>query len=295
MKTATKFSFLLILFCLQSCAQKNEPKTTLKLKSIYDVTKDDVNQTVGKYGLKGNVKTVEQKTFSASKDTLIDFSKFERIDMNKEHQYYNLAEMDNDCKVTFNKNGYVTNRISFGERFGSKSVETDTLFYDQNNQLIMVRNNLEGDDFAFPSDMKFEYNKSGHLIKQHVNKQIWLHSYFEDKNQVRIVHHEDNEFRFDNTYTYNKFGQKIELLNREENGKIEDRWVFEYDNLGEVEKETLYYPDGEQHEYHKHIYDKNFKVYEQYDKNKNWTTRIIINPKVADITIKTRKFEYYPQ
>lgn len=293
MKTTATFSFLLILLCLQSCAQKNDPKTSLKLKSIYEVTKDDVNQTVERYGLNGNVKTVEQKTSYASKDSITDFSKFELIDINKEHQYYNLAEMDNDCKVTFNKNGYVINRISFGERFGSKSVETDTLFYDKNNQLIIVRNNLEGDDFAFPGDIKFEYNKSGHLIKQSVNKQIWLHTYFEDKNQVRIVHHEDNEFRFDNTYTYNKFGQKVELIKREENGKLEDRWVYEYDDQGGVEKETLYYPDGKYHEYHKHKYDKDFKVYEQYDKNKNWTIRIIINPEVEKITIKTRKFQYY--
>lgn len=293
MKTTATFSFLLILLCLQSCAQKNETKTNLKLKSIYEVTKDDVNETVGKYGLKGKVKTVEQKTSSASKDSITDFSKFELIDMNKEHQYFNLAEMDNDCKVTFNKNGYVVNRISFRERFGSKSLETDTLFYDKNNQLTIVRNNLEGDDFAFPGDMKFEYNKSGHLIKQYVNKQIWLYSYIEDKNQVRIVHQEDNEFLFDNIYTYNQFGQKIENHRYEKNGKLEVRWVYEYDDQGEVKKETLFNTDGTHSESYKHKFDKDFKVYEQYDKNKNWTIKIIINPKVEKITIKKRKLEYY--
>jgi len=292
MKTTAIFSFLLILLCLQSCAQKNETKTNLKPKSIYEVTKDNINETVEKYGLKGKVKIVEQKTYSAPKDSITDFSKYEPIDMNDEHEYFNLAEMDNDCKVTFNENGNIVNRISFGRRFGSKSVETDTLFYDNKNQLIIIRNNLEGDDFAFPGDMKFEYNKSGHLIKQYVNKQIWLHTYFEDKNQVRIVHHEDNEFRFDNIYTYNKFGQEIEKIGYKQDGSIENRWVFEYDDKGEIKKEILYNPDGTNHEYYKHKYDSNIKEYQQLDKNKNCTTRIIIDQN-GKVTIRTRKFEYY--
>ena len=87
--------------------------------------------------------------------------------MNKEHQYFNLAEMDNDCKVTFNKNGYVINRISFGERFGSKSVETDTLFYDEKNQLKMSRNYLDAGGRAYFTEMKFEYDKYGRLVKQY--------------------------------------------------------------------------------------------------------------------------------
>ncbi len=209
MKTTATFSLLLTLLCLISCAQNNETNTNLKLKSIYQVTIDDINETVEKYGLKGDVKTVEQKTYSSRKDSIADFSKYELIDMNVKHQYFNLAEMDNDCKVTFNRSGYVLNRISFGERFGSRSVETDTLFYDTKNQLVLVRNNLKGDDFVFPGDIQFVYDKSGHLIKKIVNKQIWLHSYFEDKNQVRIIHHEDNEFRFDNIYT---FDLKVKLI-----------------------------------------------------------------------------------
>ena len=72
---------------------------------------------------------------------IIDFSNYELIDLNKEHEYSNLAEMDNDCKVTFNENGFLINRISFGRRFGSKSVATDTLFYSKNNQLNIIRNN----------------------------------------------------------------------------------------------------------------------------------------------------------
>ena len=36
-------------------------KTNLKLKSIYEATKDDVNETVEKYGLKEKVKTVNRK------------------------------------------------------------------------------------------------------------------------------------------------------------------------------------------------------------------------------------------
>jgi len=292
MKITTLFSFLFIFSSLQSFAQKSENKSNSKTKNIYEVIKDDINLTLEKYGLNGKVKTVEQKTHSLPKDSIIDFSNYELIDLNKEHEYSNLAEMDNDCKVTFNENGFLINRISFGRRFGSKSVATDTLFYSKNNQLNIIRNNLQGDDFEFPGDMKFEYNKTGHLIKQHVKKQVWLYSYFEDKNQVKILHHEDNVFWFENLYTYNKLGQKMETLRYKEDKTLENRWVHEYDDRGEIVKETLFNADGTFHEYYKHKYDQNIKVYQQLDKNQNCIIRITINPKYTP-TIRIRKLEYY--
>ncbi|OXA87252.1 hypothetical protein [Flavobacterium hercynium] len=292
MKITTLFSFLFIFSSLQSFAQRSENKSNPKTKNIYEVIKDDINLTLEKYGLNGKVKTVEQKTHSLPKDSIINFSNYELIDLNKEHEYSNLAEMDNDCRVTFNENGFLTNRISFGNRFGSKSVVTDALFYDKNNQLIISKNNLLGDDFSFSGDIKFEYTKTGHLIKQHVKKQVWLYSYFEDKNQVKILHHEDNEFWYENLYTYNQLGQKIETLRYKKDKTIESRIVYEYDDQGEIAKEILFNPDGTSQEYYKHKYDQNIKVYQQLDKNQNCITRITINPKYTP-TIRIRKIEYY--
>lgn len=294
MKTTSKFSFLFILLCLQSCAQKNETETTLKLTNIYETTKDNVNQSLEKYGLKGKVKTVEQQTYTSPKDSIIDFSKYELIDPNQQHQYPNLAEMDNDCKVNFNKLGKLTDRISYGERFASKSVTTDTLLYDEKNELKISRNHLTAGERTYFTEMKFEYDQYGHLVKQYANNlQTWQYSYIEAKNQVRIVNYDDKEFRSDNLYTYNKFGKKIENQAFNEDKTQYERWVYEYDENGETKKETLYQPDGTPYEYLKKPFDKDFKIYQQYDKNENWTTKIIVNPNDKKLTIIKRKFEYY--
>ena len=76
-------------------------------------------------------------------------------------------------------------------------------------------------------------------------------------------------------------------------GTIESHWVYEYDDQGEVTKETLLYPDGTHHEYYKNQYDKSVKVYQQLDNYQNCTKRIITD-RNGKATIRTRKFEYYP-
>lgn len=285
-------SFIVALFFLQSCAQKSDKHNNLKLRSIYEVIKEESNPSLENYGLKGKIKQVIQKTHYAPKDTVINFNGYEIFDINEDRDYPFLAEMDNDCKVTFNEDGKVTNKVGFGRRFNSKSVETDTMFYDTNKNLKLIKNRLVGDDYTFLGDIHFEYNKAGHLVKKYVNKQIWLFSYFENKNQVKIVHHENNEFRSANVYTYNKFGQNIGSDSYKEDGTLDYRSEYKYDDLGEIEKEISYSANGDVKEYYKHIHEKGIKLYKQFDKNKNCTKRIIVDPKNG-ISIRTMEFEYY--
>ncbi|MFC4211849.1 hypothetical protein ACFOWA_11685 [Pedobacter lithocola] len=141
--------------------------------------------------------------------------------------------------------------------------------------------------------MKFEYDKYGHLVKQYSDNSTWQYSYIEDENQVRIGNYDDKEFRFDNVYTYNKFGKKIESQEYKEDKTPDERTVYEYEDNGEIIKETLYRLDGRKQDYYKHKFDKDFKVYQQYEKDTNWTTRIIVNPDDKKLTIIKRKFEYY--
>ena len=292
MKIKNLVSTLFILLFLQSCAQNNEVKKPLKIKSIYEVIIDDINWNSEKYGLKGNIKTVEQKTIYAANDSITDFSAYETFDLNDEPDYFNLAEMDNDCKVTFNAKGKLASRISYGRRFDSTSVQSDTIIYDANKRLVIMRSNLEGDDFAFPGDAIFEYDKFGHLVKHSYHNQVWTYTYFEKTHQVRISHREGNEFRYDNLYTYDKFGQQVESQSYNEDGSKDVKITREYDNKGFVEKETLYSTDGTQTDYPKHIFDNSIKLYKKFDHNKNCTVRIIVDPK-GKATVRSRKFEYY--
>ncbi|MET0570407.1 MAG: hypothetical protein ABWZ79_03185 [Pedobacter agri] len=55
-------------------------KIDLQLKNIYQVTKEDINETIKKYGLKGKLKSVSQKTVYMPKDAVIDISKYEAFD-----------------------------------------------------------------------------------------------------------------------------------------------------------------------------------------------------------------------
>ncbi|WP_316806506.1 hypothetical protein [Pedobacter agri] len=290
MKTIISAVFTII--CLQSCAQNKVEHIPLQPKSIYQATKDEIHQTAEKYGLKGKLKSVTQRTVYLPKDSVIDISKYEVFDRNEEADYPMLAEMDNDCTVDFDKNGNVIKRKSFGKRFGSESINIDALIYDRKGELSVIRSRLSGDDFDFAGDTKFEYNSAGHLVKQQYHKQIWLYSYFDDKNQVRTQHTEDGEFRFDNTYTYNQYGQKIESQRYNEDGSLENRVQFEYDHLGDVSKEIWHSKSGEKNEVFKRKYDKSVKVYKQFDQQQNCIVYIIINPKDG-IMVKKMKFEYY--
>ena len=292
MKAKNIIPIILVFVCLQSCAQNQVEKINLQPKSIYQATKEEINQTVEKYGLKGKLKSVSQKTVYLPKDSVIDVSNYEVFDRNEEADYPPLAEMDNDCTVIFDKNGRVINRKSFGKRFGSESTNIDSLIYDKNGELNIIRSRLEGDDFDFAGDMKFEYNKNGYLVKQQYHKQIWLYSYVADKNQVRIQHNEDNEFRFDNKYTYNEYGQKIETQSYDEDGNLKNRVQFEYDHLGDVSKETWHSKNGDEDVVYKRKYDKSVKVYKKFDQQKNCTTYIVVDPKQGTM-VKSMTFTYY--
>ncbi|RZL35018.1 MAG: hypothetical protein EOP00_30545, partial [Pedobacter sp.] len=250
-------------------------KTELKPKNIYQVTKEDINQNLEKYGLKGKVKSVSQTTVYLPKDSVIDVSKYKVFDRNEDKDYPWLAEMDNDCRLDFDKDGKLIKRKSFGKRFGSESVNIDSLIYDKNGSLVILRNRLEGDDFDFAGDMKFEYNNAGHLVKQYVHQQTWSYNYIADKNQVDLVHYEDKSFRFRHKYTYNTYGQKVELQSLNEDGSLETRTAYKYDDRGEVEKEIWHYKNGKEEELLKRKYDKTVKVYKQFDKHENYTIRII--------------------
>ena len=107
------------------------------------------------------------------------------------------------------------------------------------------------------------------------------------------MNYDDKEFRFDNVYTYNKFGKKIENQEYKEDKTPDSRTVYEYEDNGEIKKETLYRLDGTKQDYYKHKFDKDFKVYQQYDKDRNWTTRIIVYPDDEKLTIIKINFEYY--
>lgn len=285
-------NIILALFSLQSCAQHTKEQINLQPKSIYQATKEEINQTAEKYGLKGKLQLVAQKTVYLPKDSDIDVSKYEIFDRNEEPDYPLIAEMDNDCTVEFDKNGKVIKRKSFGKRFGSESTNLESFIYDKNGELSIIRSRLEGDDFDFAGDTKFEYDDAGHLVKQYYHKQIWLYSYISDQNQVRTQHTEAGEFRFDNTYTYNKYGQKIERKSYNEDGSLENSVQFEYDHLGDVSKEIWHQKNGKKNEVFKRKYDKSVKVYKQFDPRKNCTIYIIADPKEG-IMVKTMTFKYY--
>ncbi|WP_257669588.1 hypothetical protein [Parapedobacter tibetensis] len=259
-------SGLLAFLILQGCAQESKKEGNLVLKSIYEVTKGDSNQLLV-YGLKGNVKTVEQKTYLVPQDSVIDLGGYEASGLSEDVHYPFLSEMDNDCKLTFDEAGKLLYRIAYGERFSSKTVETDTLHYNAKGDLARIKNRLVGDDSVFNNDTKFDYDENGHLVRDATNnKAIFEYTYDEAKNQVRVVHYDDGEFWFDKLHTHDKFGLTTETQNYNEDGSLDTRWVYEYDDSGGIEKEIAYFPNGDFHEYKKAEVDKTIKVYRQYDK-----------------------------
>src|SRR5690606_23086562 len=191
---------LLAIVTLQSCAQKSEKQRALKLKNSYDVIKADIGQTADVYGLKGNVKTVEQLEYVVPEDSVIDFSEYEAADLSEDAHYHLLAGagMNNDCKFTFDGEGKLLYRMARGERFSSDAVETDTLHYNAAGDLAQINNRLVGDDFVFDTDIIFEYDAHGHLIRKLHNDQLDIeYTYDEAKNQVRVVWYDNGQFMSD--------------------------------------------------------------------------------------------------
>ncbi|AZI27641.1 hypothetical protein EA772_20680 [Pedobacter sp. G11] len=80
MKTKNIIPIILVFVCLQSCGQNRVEKIDLQPKNIYQVTKEDINETIKKYGLKGRLKSVSQKTVYLPKDAVIDISKYKAFD-----------------------------------------------------------------------------------------------------------------------------------------------------------------------------------------------------------------------
>lgn len=284
--------FLLALLTLQSCAQDKKAENLL-LKSIYEVTKADIKQALETYGLKGNVKTAEQKRYVAPEDSLIDLSGYEVSDLSEDAHYPLLSEMDNDCKLTFNEAGKLLYRIAYGEKFSSKTIGTDTLHYSAKGDLEQRRNRLVGDDFIFSTITTFVYDENEHLVRQSTNHQsIFEYTYEEAKNQVQIVHYDEDGFAYNKVYTYDKFGLIIETHDYSEDGSLRLRWVHEYDDFGHLEREFQYYPNGDSHESEKAKFDKTIKIYRRYDEYGNCTKRLIVDA-AGRITVRERKFTYY--
>src|SRR3546814_3726238 len=73
----------------------------------------------------------------------------------------------------------------------------------------------------------------------------------------------------DNIYTYDKYGLKVETHSYNEDGSLNVRWVHEYDDLGHLEKEFQYFPNGDTHESKKPADDKTINVYCQYDQHRS--------------------------
>lgn len=287
-------SCLLAFFTLQSCAQGGGKKENLPLKSFYEVTTENVQEKLDTYGLKGPLKSVEQRQYMARKDSLIDLEEYEVCSL-REEAYYSLfagAGMNSDCMLTFNEAGRLIYRVARGRRFSSEAVETDTLFYAEDGKLSRSENRLEGDDFAFHTSTVFDYDEHGRLIRQLRNGQPDIeYTYDEAGNQVRVVWHDNGQFMSDNMYTYDEYGLKIETHSYNEDGSLSVRWVHEYDDFGHPEKEFQYDPNGDTHESKKPAEDKTIKVYCQYDEYGNCTKRLIVDSHDR-ITVRERKFEY---
>src|SRR3546814_403180 len=250
MKTIA-ISCLLTLMMLQSCAQGGEKKENLPLKSFYEVTTENVQKKLDTYGLNGSVKSVEQRQYVAPKDSLIDLDEYDVCSL-KEEAYYSLfagAGMNSDCMLTFDEAGRLIYRVARGRRFSSEAVETDTLFYAADGKLSRIENRLEGDDFSFHTSTVFDYDEDGRLIRQLRNGQPDIeYTYDEALNQVRVVWYDNGQFMSDNIYTYDKYGLKVETHSYNEDGSLNVRWVTEYDDLGHIEKEFQYFPNGDTHD-----------------------------------------------
>lgn len=291
----TTIACLLVGTTLQSCAQKNEEHKALVPQNIYEVTKKGIEQTTEKYGLKGDVKMVEQKRYLVPKDSVVDLSSYEVSSLSEDAHHHLLAGagMNNGCQLTFNKEGKLLYRMAQGKRFSSEAVETDTLHYNAKGDLVRLQNKLEGEDFAFHTNTIYDYDKKGHLLRQVNNDQPDVeYTYDEAKKQVRIVWHDNDQFMSDNLYTYDEFGRNIETHSYKEDGSLEVRWVREYDDQGHIKKETQYDPNGDSHESKKREEDNTIKVYRAYDEYGNCTKRLIVDSN-GRITIRERKFEYY--
>lgn len=293
---AIAISCLFTFSVLQSCAQGGDKKENLSLKNIYEVTHENIEKNLDTYGLKGPVKSVEQRQYLAPKDSLIDLNDYEACSL-KEDAHYSLfagAGMNNDCKLTFDEAGRLIYRMASGRRFSSEAVETDTLYYASGGQLTHIENRLEGDDFAFRTSTLFEYDGNGRLIRVLHNGQPDIeYTYDEANRQVRVVWHDNGQFMSDNVYTYDKYGSKIETHSYREDGSLEVRWVHEYDESGHIEREFQYYPNGDTRELKSPGEDKSIKVYCQYDKHRNCTKRVIVDAN-GRTTVRERIFKYYP-
>src|SRR5690606_17821866 len=100
------------------------------------------------------------------------------------------------------------------------------------------------------------------------------------------------QFMSDNVYTYDEHGFKIGTHSYDENGDLEVRWEHEYDDLGHLEREVRYYPNGDTHELKKAEEDKTIKVYRQYDEQGNCTKRLIVESN-GNISVRERVFQYF--
>ena len=281
MNRTTAVFCLLTLFLSPSCAQEEKKEVNLPLKSIYEVTLEGVLQRLNTYGLKGPVKTVHQREYTTTEDSITNLHEYEISDISEVSNEVPLAEagMTSDCTLTFDEAGRLLYRIAHGNRFASKAVETDTIIYDASGAPIETLNDLVGDDFSFFTHTRYEYDEEGHLVRQSFNESSTItYTYDETNNQVRVVRRENGDLISDYVYTYDAYGLNIETREYQEDGSLKVRWERQFDDQGRIKKETQYDSDGESFESKLSDPDQTAKVFAQYDTHGNCVKRLIIDP-----------------
>ncbi|MCD8436028.1 hypothetical protein LNJ03_12070 [Tenacibaculum dicentrarchi] len=278
---------ILILICFTSCSQKKSKNNILKLKDIYEITKNNFEESLSTYLLKGNIKSIEGNLYTISKDSIIDFSNYKMSDFS----YPNLSAYSKSFKANFNKNGKLINRIEY---LLMGDITKDTLYYDKNDNITLHKSKTESENDFSDSNIIYEYNEKGHIIKKSVDDIFSTkYSYYPEKKQVKSVnlHYDINESLI---RTYNEFGLLLEIEKYNSTGVKIDRRIFSYNDYGEVETLTLFdikKNTSENIEYESD-YENDSNIYCKYDKIGNCIERITFNPG-GKKTLRKFKYEYY--
>lgn len=288
---------LLLSFTISGCSQNSEIKG-LPEKTIGEVVIGHYTTSLSKLELKGKIKSViEEYENSNSKDTIIDFSKYELTNSDiKKEKWFISPKITKYYKANFNKKGYLTKSVSceFG---GNDSTFVDNT-YDENllvTQDYVIKDYQNG-RLTFQTVYKtdFIYDKNKNISKVLDNGRIRsTYKYYLKKNQIEaafispITDSLETEIK-----TYNKYGLLMSVQSYDHNNIKGDLRLYEYDQEGKLIKEKLHKKDGGEQEYKERKIDKAVKVYRLYDEYNNCVERIIFN-RDGRLAIRKLTIEYY--
>lgn len=253
---------------------------------MVNCNKENKNSDLADMGLKGNVKYIEERGYSA-------IEKFGKIEKDKNRNY---------SLYSFNKDGNIINILNSSIittcKYDSKGNKIEQYYYELDGNLAgksiyiydSKGNMIEKDNYNPDSSLDhkyiYKYDSKGHRVEEnYYNSEGMLNfksiNKYDSKGNLisSISYNQFGEIDYKETYKYDLDDNCIEFSRG--NGQS----FIKYDSKRNMIEENMYDEDGS-------LFNKSTYEY-TYDNKDNWIKKIFINKEGNAYYIIERKIVYY--